>query len=140
MELDKGQPALAAGLLEIQGVSDLDDRLTGVLPAQVDGLIVLVRVAGGVVEHTAQGVCGLLLVGDLLHRSAALNIEDALIADLRPGGQGIRQQSHRHHDGQHHGQEDDPEGGLLVIQDGFDPLLHAHLTEGQGTGGDGAAL
>ena len=52
----------------------------------------------------------------------------------------IRQQTHRHEQNGDDAQHTHPEAGAAVVENCFDPVLHADLPEGHGTGGEVGAV
>ena len=63
-----------------------------------------------------------------------------VLTEWRTGSDRIRQEADGHSNAGNHRDQKDPEAGLFIVQDVGHPLLYPHLAEGQGTGGDGAAV
>ena len=134
------EPHSAARHFQIESAAHQDHGLSGVLPAESDSLSVLLRMLRGIVEHAAQGSGVLLLVGNEFCRVAVLNIENAVVSNFSRLGLRVCQQRYRQHSSQNYRRQNHPECRLLVVEYRFDPLLHAHLTEGQGAGSDASGI
>ena len=94
---------------------------------------------GGI--HVDIAVFNILKPDDPLHDPLRVQIPDivAIHGEFRRGLR-VRQKTDRNCDAGNDCRHHDPECGFAVVHDRPDPILHAHLTEGQRTGGNHAPV